>query len=200
MLEKFGFHHFILLLLLLAGLACLALSSRPLRMPGDFEVAKVHNLIMALSQYATDHDGQYPVGSTSTAVFQQLYDGHYLNDVGDLVTGKRPQSDVPKQLLAADVFCDAMQAANRPISTKDPGELLLVVTKGLDPATLKDGPNPFPITRPEQSPLGSNGVIAGYLDGSSRFVLSDDGQPALVNLTDFDFKVPPNTSYHTVTP
>jgi len=39
-----------------------------------------HVLGLAMYSYATDHNGAYPVGNSSTEVFQQLLDGGYVDD------------------------------------------------------------------------------------------------------------------------
>jgi len=37
-------------------------------------------IALAMFQFANDHDGKYPVGASSTEVFQQLLDGNYVSD------------------------------------------------------------------------------------------------------------------------
>jgi len=64
-----------------------------------------------LSQYAIDHDGHYPEGSTSTEVFQQLIDGKYVTDPNTFFNswtpGKiRPLSDhLKSENVCWDVSC-----------------------------------------------------------------------------------------------
>jgi hypothetical protein len=39
-------------------------------------------LALEMFQYASDHDGRYPNGNSSTEVFQKLIDGNYISDPG----------------------------------------------------------------------------------------------------------------------
>jgi hypothetical protein len=43
-------------------------------------VATAHRINLALYQYATDHDGKFPEGKTSTEIFQQLIDQKFVDD------------------------------------------------------------------------------------------------------------------------
>ena len=42
------------------------------------------SIVRSLDDYAADHQGAYPVGKSSTEIFQSLLDGHYINDPGIL--------------------------------------------------------------------------------------------------------------------
>ena len=55
-------------------------------------VQQAHGLALAMFQYATDHEGNYPAGKNSTEVFQKLIDGRYITNVDPLylpLPGKR---------------------------------------------------------------------------------------------------------------
>jgi hypothetical protein len=74
--------------LFLAGITCLLLAGvalGPSGHPPDFYVkiqltGAPHTLALAMFQYANDNNGEYPHGTSSTEVFQQLMDGGYVDD------------------------------------------------------------------------------------------------------------------------
>src|ERR1017187_10202334 len=41
---------------------------------------KARQIGVSMHAYSNDHDGHYPEGKTSTDIFQQLIDGHYIDD------------------------------------------------------------------------------------------------------------------------
>ncbi len=56
-------------------------------------------------------------------------------------------------------------------------------------------------------PWGDDGIVIAYLDQSARFLKSTSTQEAsvfhgwnIVNITDNNFELPSNTSYHTLIP
>ncbi len=183
-----------------------------------------NKLSTAFYLYATDHAGRFPTGPTSTLVFQQLFDERYLKKDSDLEIHfwKRDQFMFDDKLDPKSVFWDVTQCAERPLTTTtdDPSDLPLILSTGFGPIKFQSGVNAMTITNPQLNPWKLDGVSVAYLDQSCRFIFSSDyrhehqssvqdfydywfppsSQPAKLNLTDVPFTVPPNTTYHTVTP
>jgi hypothetical protein len=69
----------ILFLLVVIVLGPMRLSRRPaLLAPVPLQDARVIGI--AMFQYANDHDGAYPTGTSSTKIFQKFVDGRYVTD------------------------------------------------------------------------------------------------------------------------
>ncbi len=174
--------------------------------PEQYSAANAHNLAVALFQYSTDNNGVYPNGASSTEVFQKLYDGNYLVDPANLLLSKLDRSYVsaaPPVHLPAHYPCwDTVTAGNRPLDSTDSTNTPLVISTGLGPYAFQSGTNAVVIAHPDNCAWGNDGVTISYLDTSSRFVRATGvtGGTATVKLTETDFAIPPNTSYHTLTP
>ncbi len=137
------------------------------------QASSAHNMALALFLYANDHSGQYPVGPTSTAICQQLYDARYLTDprtalVQDALIPTAPHFVLPAQFVAWDV----LQEKDHPLDGASPDELPLLFSTGLGSITFHDGVNTATVPINLQGTFG--GTVA-YMDQSSRFVKPDPG-------------------------
>jgi hypothetical protein len=117
-----------------AGILFLVLMTRismPTRLiaePENTWLQQSHGIALAMFQYATDHDGNYPDGKSSTEAFQKLLDGGYVNDPGVFyvpLPGKR-KAERGEKLKAENVCWDVTGG----VSSNDPDEVPMVFMTG----------------------------------------------------------------------
>jgi hypothetical protein len=126
------------------------------RQPENASPARAHNLAIASFSYAEDNNGCYPTGKTSTEIFQQLYNGKYLTQPGDVfliehsdkTSGRTlAQADPAIHLNGLNVSWDYTTRARTGLTGDDPGDTPLLFScvakvpeylAGVNKATLDD--------------------------------------------------------------
>ena len=141
-------------------------------------VLAAHNLALALFNSAIDHGNTYPVGakpSSSTSTFQLLLNQKYLDDPAEVylngngrVAYSGPQPPVLKPENVAWDYVE--QKGFSPLTGSTPLGTPLILSTGLGPQAVSNGPNPVAIT--DQAVWGTNGITVAYLDQSTAFVHS----------------------------
>jgi len=124
---------------------------------------KARMIGLAMSEYASDHDGAYPDGRTSTEVFQKLLDGKYITDPQVFyftMPGKFPA--LSGQLSAVNVCYDVTSGI-----TKDSSSAVPVVFSEGYHVTYASGATaePDPDTK---APLP--GMAVAYKNNAARFL------------------------------
>jgi type II secretory pathway pseudopilin PulG len=120
---------------------------------------------LAMMAYATDHNGAYPDGQTSTEVFQKLLDGNYVSDPALFCPFSMPGKvkAVGSKLTAENVGFDCTAG----VTTNSPGYLPVVFSSGYD-VNYANGGLITPSVGGYPSPYA--GIAVAYRDGSARFL------------------------------
>jgi hypothetical protein len=184
------------LLIFAIVLSCVGLSAifSP-RFDGMFEnasVAKAHYLAIASFAYENDNNLTCPTGTTSTAIFQQLYDGHYLKEPADVFLTSYGGKSIavadplftgnPKVRLASKNV--SFDYVTRNVSglkaQEDPADLPLLYSCVATEPTWTAGANE--VTLDAQCPWENEGVTLVTLGQGCRFVRPDpSGKILLTN-------------------
>ncbi len=149
-------------------------------------VQQVRAIELAMATYATDHNGAYPDGTTSTEVFQKLIDGNYVTDPGlfySAMPGKTKATST--KLTAENVSFDVTSG----VTTTSPDDLPVIfctgytVTYSGGAAAVRDSSTETPFPGPGK---GNGGLAVAYKSGSARFFLLGTGG-SVENFTPSDF-------------
>ena len=150
---------------------------------------KIHNLAIAAFNYSTDHRQVYPLGASSTEIFQTLYDEKYLLQGGDLIIsdkgGKTIASGDPSvKLKPENVSFDFVTRDTTGLEGDDPSNLPLLFSEEQTAPNWVSGVNNATIT--SSDPWGIDGVTICNLDLQTSFVRPNpvSGQVCLTT-TDF---------------
>jgi hypothetical protein len=156
--------------------------SRYLKAEENVSLQVAHGLAIALSEYAKDHNGRYPVGKSSTEVFQQLVPDYISNtDVLCLpISGKtkaQPGAPIQPENVAWDITC--------PVDDKSPDGLPVIFMTGFKVHYLSGG-DAVPLVKsgPRLRVPGmrfdwllgnsdGDGMAVGYKDLSSTWRIRD---------------------------
>jgi hypothetical protein len=161
--------------ILLLTIAIPAVAGQMKRQQENALAGEGSNIGLAMFNYELDHDA-YPSGPTSTAIFQELYDRHYLGD------GKRVA------LSPLKVQWDVSEHADGTgLTSEDPVNIPLLISTGLGPQRFQD-PGTIRITIP---------IFVKRVDQASYFIRpSPTGPYAPISPS----PNPKGTWYKTVTP
>lgn len=128
---------------------------------------------LAMFAYATDHNGVYPDGQTSTEVFQKLIDEKYVADSALFyIGGMQGKTKATSTKLTADNVCFDVTSG---VAADSPQDVPVVFSTGYTvtyAANSKATPDPG-----SQTPFP--GIAVAYKDSSARFLaaLSDGTVP-----------------------
>ena len=170
------------------------------------------NIGLCLNQYSLDHNGHYPEGKTSTEIFQQLVDEHYVTDPRIFyfnygwirVLGKVPPES--NHLNAENVSFDVTCCVDSSSSDKLPLVFLTGYKVTYQPGSSAKPCSPFAVPPPRTwrewfngTPYSSQKFIAvSYKDDSARSIRAgDDGSIPNFIPADFD---PKGKTYRQLTP
>jgi hypothetical protein len=140
---------------------------------------QTHAIILAMFEYANDHNGAYPDGKSSTEVFQKLIDGNYISDPTvfylSSMTGKTKA--VGNKLTADNVSFDVTSGVDADSSEDVP----VVFSSGY---TVTYAPDAV-ATRDPNSITPFSGIAEAYKNNSARFTIAatDGSIPAFVPAT-----------------
>ena len=157
-------------------------------------VQKARAIELAMAVYATDHNGAYPDGKTSTEVFQKLLDGDYVTDPGMFyleMPGKMKAT--AKKLTAENVSFDVTSG----VTTASPDSLPVAFCTGYTiiyqpgAATVRDVSLGTPFPGPG---ITFTGLAVAYKDGSARFFQAEIDGP------DHHSAIDGSTIYHFMSP
>jgi hypothetical protein len=135
---------------------------------------RARQIELCMFSYATDHNGAYPDGKTSTEVFQKLLDGKYVTDPAIFylaMPGKtKPTSN---QLTAENVSFDVTSGVAADSSDFVPVVFCTgyTVTYAPDAKATRDQPVATPFPGPGHK---FTGIAVAYKSGFARFLLADD--------------------------
>jgi hypothetical protein len=162
-------------------------------------------LALALFAYATDHDGNYPDGKSSTEVFQKLIAGSYITDPSIFYVaspGKLRASKNQKILKPENVCFDVTS----PVTQNSSDQLPLVFLTGFK-VTYAPGGAAVPVIKPHPD-YGShswfsgdhtfNGIAVAYKGNNARFAVWQRDF-TIPNFVPLDFK-PDGKTYRQLTP
>jgi hypothetical protein len=151
------------------------------RFPESSLVQTAHALGLAMYSFASDNNGHYPDGKSSTEVFQQLLDGGYVTDPHFLyvrMAGKVEPDAGQKKLRPENIGWDVTGG----VTQSDSGTLPLLFLTGLR-ISYSPGASAFPQQRelPEYLPTvphfwffggvgGVKGVAVFYVNNSSAWL------------------------------
>jgi hypothetical protein len=168
------------ILILGIGLGPIVPDVRPSRQSPALQ--KTHVIDLAMLDYASDHNGSYPDGKTSTEVFQQLIDGQYVTDPSLFYLRMPGKTRATNSKLTADNVCFDVTTGVVQDSSDD---VPLVFTTGF---TVTYAPGAKAIrTEGEEAPFGNDGIAVVYKNTSSAFRVADsDGSISTLVPAKFD--------------
>ncbi len=182
----------VVLLLVAAGLGCIALAGYLERSRLSRAVDSARTLSTLLSQYAIDNNDVYPVGEGTPAIGKSegialnLLQNNFTPDASIFAVGSTPAyrgtAHDFSDLSAANMSWDFTAGANAAtgITPSAPDLLPVVFTTGETvayPATPGAGLNLPPSGN---GPFGHKGVVVAYKNNSARFIFAAGAAPALV--------------------
>lgn len=102
----------------------------------SYRVQLSHAIGLALYSYANDHDQKYPVGNSSTEIFQQLIDQQYVTDPSIFYFEMPGKTKATTNKLKPENVCFDMTNAVQP---DDPDTLPLLFSTGFKIDYIKGG-------------------------------------------------------------
>ena len=167
---------------------------------------------LLLFQYANDHDGNYPVGKTSTEVFQKLIDAGYVSDSSEenpkkgaaiFYEGIPGKIEPTSKILKPENVCWDVTI---PVKTVGDAESLPVLFLSGYRITYGKGVKALPRTWPTRTwsewrmnlkyPKGF--IVVGYKSDNEKIIKADpDGSISIVAPVDFNAD---GKTYHQLTP
>ncbi len=166
---------------------------------------------LALVAYASDHDGKFPEGKSSTEIFQALIDGKYINDPALLylpMPGKIKSVSATQKLKPENVCWDVTGSLN----SQSPAQVPLVYVTGYR-VSYETAAAAFPL---KASPSASPNMAQSWFDwwhgtyypyGCMALCRKDKSAQSLVSLTDGELPYfipddfdPKGQTYHQLTP
>jgi type II secretory pathway pseudopilin PulG len=131
------------------------------------EMVTTRALAMALSEYASAHNGQYPIGNSSTEVFQKLMDEGYVTDPSIFVGAYPRHNKVPltysnQKLKPENVGFDVTV----PIDTSSWNRLPVVFLTGYR-ISYQPGASAVPLSDDVKNRIPCMSV--GYNDGTAAY-------------------------------
>jgi hypothetical protein len=142
-------------------------------------------IALAMFQYANDHDGKYPTGSSSTEVFQQLIDGKYVTDPEIFYIEMADKSAATSNILKPE---NVSYDVTIPVDSKSPDGLPLVFLTGYR-IEYKAGGSAVPLGK-FVNPFGNDGLAVCYQghDAWFKVVKSEHANDGIVvNFVSPDF-------------
>ena len=195
---------FVVTFLVLVIIAAPVLALRSFRRNAEgYTAERARNLAFAAFRYANDHGQVYPFGTTSTEIFQKLYDGKYLAEPSDVFmtsNGNKTmyKGPVPVALKPQNVTWDFLTRDRTGLTTGDPADLPLVFTEVDTAPDWAPGVNNATIT--STNPWGTDGVTMCTLGQQAFFVRPGSSWSATVPLTQPTFTPPAGVKYVTRKP
>jgi hypothetical protein len=124
-------------------------------------------IALAMFQYATDHQGAYPDGKTSTEVFQKLIDGKYISDPGMLYLAMPGKTRATSPTLtAANVSYDVTSG----VAADSPDSLPIVFCTGYT-VSYTAGASAVPDSATSSPfPGVGGGMAVGCKNNNARFI------------------------------
>jgi len=142
-----------------------AITDRP-RLHESSMLQIVHVVSLLMFSYANDHDGKYPIGKSSTEVFQKLIDEQYVNDPTifyfEMQGKSKPTSN---KLKPENVSYDITV----PVDNSDSDDLPIVFLTGYKIQYIPNG-RAMPL---KASAAKFYGLAVAYKNNTARFVLDD---------------------------
>jgi type II secretory pathway pseudopilin PulG len=89
----------------LAGIALGPITNGIKKAKENMAMQQARGIELAMFAYATDNNGAYPDGKTSTEVFQKLIDGKYISDPGIFYVAMPGKIKATSDKLTADNVC-----------------------------------------------------------------------------------------------
>ena len=125
-------------------------------------------IALSMEQYATDHNGQYPTGKSSTEIFQKLMDEGYVSDPSIFAGGyprlnKVALTNSNEKLKPENVGFDV----TIPVDASSPGNLPLVFLTGYR-INYSTGANALPLSSDIKDRIPCMAI--GYKDASAAFI------------------------------
>jgi hypothetical protein len=167
--------------------------------PENASAAKAHNLAIASFSYANDNNQTYPTGSTSTAIFQKLFEGKYLIQPADVfLTTKGGKFSKPEDepLTRSNVSWDYVTESNAGLTDSDPADIPILYSCVASEPTWTAGINEVEID--QNCPWGTHGVTMVTLSQVASFERAKQGDE--VALTTAAFLPEKGVTYITRTP
>jgi len=127
---------------------------------------------LLMMQYALDHEGQFPDGTTSTEAFQKLINAGILTSPNMLVLSlsKKDPVEAPAALTAANVDFDVIA----PMDQNDPDWIPLLISSGWK-VTLEPGSVPVLVDREAaRAATGNPGMVVFRKGGSVEILSMED--------------------------
>jgi hypothetical protein len=157
----------------------------------DVGIQTAHVIGVALFSYATDHEGKYPEGKTSTEVFQHLLDEKYVSDPAYFYLPMEGKVQPTSATLKPENVCWDVTCC---LDADSPAELPLVFTTGFK-ITYRAG---SPAVQTGPSPWGNAGLVVCY-PGMKTFFLVSANKSTQKPVIDATFD-PKGKAYHQLTP
>ena len=166
-------------------------------------------MAIAAFGYSNDNNQTYPNGSSSTAIFQTLYDGKYLQQPGEVyLKPNHSEGFYPRKILYSqsgqyihlkpeNVCWDFNTQDSTGLKGTDPNDLPLLFSEVDTAPAWKAGVNNATITSSDT--WGTDGVTMCTLDQQGSFVRRS-AVAGTVPLTKSDFTPAPDVTYVTRKP
>jgi len=163
----------------------------------------MHAIGISMYSYAQDHNGAYPVGKSSTEVFQKLIDGGYVTDPSLFFI---KELNVPGKLKATSNMLKPENVCwdvTVPVDANSPDSVPVIFSTGYR-VSYAPGGTAAPLFSSPSSLFSWNDRpkgVAVYYHGNSSIWLDDDGQPdgKVKNFVSADFD-PKGKTYVQLTP
>jgi GYF domain 2 len=163
----------VLLLPCCAGIALGPINAGIKKAQENMSMQQARQIALAMSAYASDHNGAYPDGKTSTEVFQKLIDQTYISDPGIFYVAMPGKTKATSSALSADnVSFDVTSGVTADSSDYVPVVFCtgyrVIYEAGASAA--RDGSSATPFPGPGR---GLAGVAVAYKNSSARFLNAD---------------------------
>jgi len=156
----------------LAGIALGPIQNGILKAKENASMQEARAISFAMFSYATDHNGAYPDGKTSTEVFQKLLDGKYVTDSGLFYVSMPGKTRATSSTLTAENVCFDVTAG---VTSQTSDQIPLVFLTGYT-ITYTAG---VAAMRDEGTATAFPGLSVAYKNNAARFLKADpDGRVA----------------------
>jgi hypothetical protein len=180
----------ILVLPILAGIALGPIHNALIKAHGAGAAQLARAISLAMTAYANDHSGAYPEGKTSTEVFQQLIDGHYIPDPTIFYVPMAGKTKATSTTLSPENVCFDVTSG---VSSGSSNKIPLVFSTGYT-LTYTAGGSATPVSSVDDL---LPGIAVAYEDTSSAFIQAEDGKVDGILPASFD---PGTETYLQLTP
>jgi len=186
-----GCFSLLLFFVVLVVLSAMLPPGHPRQAAASAAMQQSREIALALFQYASDHDGKFPEGNSSTEVFQKLLDDRYASDSALFfypLAGKTKATTniLTPQNVGWDVTCC--------VDSQSPDSLPTVFLTGYK-VDYKDGGSAIPLVGQDHTYF----VAVTYKDNSAKALVEKEPDGSFPKIVPEDFD-PHGKTYRQLTP